>query len=459
MAIIVTHTKDLDGIASAAIFLRENPGAQVILADYDHEYVEAAERDARPAPGETVVIADIGCNRKDISKWASLVSGWKSRGARVLWLDHHAWDEECVRAVVDVVDLLTHDTEGKCAAEVVLEHVGRAGDPVESRLAELAHDSDFNLRREPLATMLSKLISYYHYVGGQRGDQLKLRLIDALSRGVLWTVEMDVQVKEYDGILKHDYERLLRSRVREVNGYRVVVGLRGAYSGTDAANIVQEKIGGDIVIMVSGRGHLSIRSEREDVNTKVIGEAFGGGGHLRHAAGGSIEDLFPNPTEEQLDAIADFIAKRLSEVLRRPAAGAQGGQEASGETFNSSSPGRGHDKRLVLVKVFRISSFTDPETGASGKQVELVGVRSHPPGIMGIPREEAAMISSLMSQLQSWGLLPPLRELGIPKMVLYLTEDEYEMLGIRFEVNDVYELEFRDGRISLRKATESSSHR
>jgi hypothetical protein len=111
----------------------------------------------------------------------------------------------------------------------------------------------------------------------------------------------DIQVKEYDGILKHDYERLLRSRVREVNGYRIVVGLRGAYSGTDAANIVQEKIGGDVVIMVSGRGHLSIRSEREDVNTKVIGEAFGGGGHLRHAAGGSIEDVFPNPTEEQLD--------------------------------------------------------------------------------------------------------------------------------------------------------------
>ena len=339
MAIIVTHTKDLDGIASAAIFLRENPGAQVILADYDHEYVEAAERDARPAPGETVVIADIGCNRKDISRWASIISGWKSRGARVLWLDHHAWDEECLGAIKDV-DILTHDTEGKCAAEVVLEHVGRAADPVESRLAELAHDSDFNLRREPLAVMLSRLISYYHYLGGQRGDQLKLRLIDALSRGVLWTVEMDIQVKEYDGILKHDYDVLLRSRVREVNGYRVVVGLRGAYSGTDAANIVQEKIGGDIVIMVSGRGHLSIRSEREDVNTKVIGEAFGGGGHLRHAAGGSIEDVFPNPTEEQLDEIADYIAGRLSEVLRGPAAGAQGGQGASGSVTLSPPPTR-----------------------------------------------------------------------------------------------------------------------
>jgi len=313
MVVVITHTKDLDGMASAAIVVRENPGAQVALADYDDEYVNAVERDVRPGVGETVIIADIGCNRKSISRWASIVSGWKSRGARVLWLDHHAWDDDCVRAVGDVVDLLTHDTEGRCAAEVVLEHVGRAGDPVESRLAELAHDSDFNLRSEPLADMLSRLISYYHYIGG-RGDDLKLRLINSLSLGILWTVEMDIQAREYGKILRQDYDLLLRSRVREVNGYRLVVGLRGAYSGTDASNVVQERIGGDIIFMVSGRGHLSIRSDRDDVNAKAIGEAFGGGGHLRHAAGGSIEDLFPNPTEEQLDAIADYIAGRLSGI-------------------------------------------------------------------------------------------------------------------------------------------------
>jgi len=112
---------------------------------------------------------------------------------------------------------------------------------------------------------------------------------------------------------------------------------------------------------------------------------------------------------------------------------------------------------LVLVRVFRISSFTDPETGASGKQIELIGVRRHTSGFIGAPQEEAALLSNLMNQLQSWGLVPPMREMAMPKIVLYLTEDEYEMLGIRFEVNDVYELEFKDSRISLKKATESSS--
>ncbi|MGC8969558.1 MAG: arcadin 1 [Conexivisphaera sp.] len=110
----------------------------------------------------------------------------------------------------------------------------------------------------------------------------------------------------------------------------------------------------------------------------------------------------------------------------------------------------------MLVRVFRISSFTDPDTGTPGKQIELIALRRHAAGFMGAPQDVAAMMSNLLGQLQSWGLLPPVRDLGMPKIVLYLTEDEYEMLGIRFEVNDVYELEFRDGRISLRKATESS---
>ena len=309
---VVTHTKDLDGIASAAIILRENPGARILLADYDEDYIDYLEAEVRPRPGDSIVIADIGCNRKSIHRWASVLSGWRSAGARVLWLDHHAWDADCLRAVEGAVDELTHDTEGRCAAEVVFGRLGRPNDPLESRLAEMAHDSDFNLRKDPLANMLSRLISYYDYLGGDHGDELKLRLVNSLSLGVLWTIEMDVQLREYDGILRKDYELLLRSRVREVNGYRVVVGLRGAYSGTDASNIVQERIGGDLIFMVSGKGHLSIRSDRDDINTKVIGEAFGGGGHLRHAAGGSIEDAFPSPAEDQLDAIADYIVDKLS---------------------------------------------------------------------------------------------------------------------------------------------------
>ncbi len=311
MTYVITHTKDLDGVASAAIVAREYVGARVVLADYNDDYLNAVEREVRPRQGELIVIADIGCNKGTIARWASMASGWRSAGAKVLWLDHHAWDQECLKAIEGAVDELTHDTEGRCAAEVVFERLGRPGDYVESRLAEMAHDADFNIRQDPLAVLLSRLISYYDYLGG-RGDCMKLQLVELLASGVFWTAGMDAHLREYDEILRRDYELLLKSRVREIDGLRVVVGLRGAYSGTEAANIVREKLGGDVIFMVSGRGHLSIRSERDDINTKALGEAFGGGGHLRHAAGGSIEDAFPNPTEDQLDAIADYIVSRIS---------------------------------------------------------------------------------------------------------------------------------------------------
>lgn len=115
----------------------------------------------------------------------------------------------------------------------------------------------------------------------------------------------------------------------------------------------------------------------------------------------------------------------------------------------------------MLVKVSRISSYTDPEKGLSGKQIELVEVRRKEARIAapGLPREESMMLMGIFAQLQSMGLLPQIREFTIPKLILFLSEDEYDMLGIRFEVNDVYELEFKNGRIELRKATESSMTR
>ncbi len=114
---------------------------------------------------------------------------------------------------------------------------------------------------------------------------------------------------------------------------------------------------------------------------------------------------------------------------------------------------------MVLVSVYRVSSYTDPETGATGKQVELVEVRRRTTRTgFGLPREDSALLMGIFGQLQNLGILPPFRELAIPKIVLYLSEDEYDMLGLRFEVNDVYELEFKNGKITLMKATESSGH-
>ena len=110
---------------------------------------------------------------------------------------------------------------------------------------------------------------------------------------------------------------------------------------------------------------------------------------------------------------------------------------------------------MVQVKVQRVSSVTDPETSRPGKQVELVEVRRRGnQNMFNMPGDESKMIQGILWQFQSLGFLPSGREMLFPKMTLTLSENEYELLGVKFEVNDVYELELKNGAISFRKAVE-----
>jgi hypothetical protein len=111
---------------------------------------------------------------------------------------------------------------------------------------------------------------------------------------------------------------------------------------------------------------------------------------------------------------------------------------------------------MVQVKVHRISSVTDPYTGLPAKQIELVEVRQRTTGpgqVYGMGAEENRMVQSMVSQLQGMGLMPQVREMSFPKITMVLTESEYDMFGIRLDVNEVYELDIRGGSIGLKPAT------
>jgi hypothetical protein len=116
---------------------------------------------------------------------------------------------------------------------------------------------------------------------------------------------------------------------------------------------------------------------------------------------------------------------------------------------------------MVLVKVLRISSITDPETSKAGKQIELIEARQHQGapfiGVSGMGGgDEAKLVKNIVDQFRSLGIFPAGRGMNLPKMTLFLTETEYDMLGIRFEVNDVYDLVMKDGAFMLKKATEGT---
>ena len=65
--------------------------------------------------------------------------------------------------------------------------------------------------------------------------------------------------------------------------------------------------------------------------------------------------------------------------------------------------------------------------------------------------EETNMIKGIMGQFQSMGIFP-MRD--SPKINLFLSESEYDLLGVRFEVNEVYDMVLKDGTIRFRKSTE-----
>ncbi len=59
-------------------------------------------------------------------------------------------------------------------------------------------------------------------------------------------------------------------------------------------------------------------------------------------------------------------------------------------------------------------------------------------------------MQGIVTQFQAMGLMPQIREMTFPKISMVLTESEYDMLGIRLDVNEVYELEIKNGALSLR---------
>ena len=105
---------------------------------------------------------------------------------------------------------------------------------------------------------------------------------------------------------------------------------------------------------------------------------------------------------------------------------------------------------MTKVRVQRISSVTDPTTGLPAKQIELVEIKDRGMGQMYGGGEDGRMVQNIISQFQSMGLMPQIREMTFPKISMVLTETEYDMLGIRLDVNEVYELEIRNGSLILK---------
>ena len=107
---------------------------------------------------------------------------------------------------------------------------------------------------------------------------------------------------------------------------------------------------------------------------------------------------------------------------------------------------------MIRVRVQKIESIRDPE-GNLGKRIELIVDRVIPRFAVKPPTEEARVVQDVLQALrQQLPVFAVQTKFAIPKIILFLTEQEYEELGIKFDVNQVYELKLSDQAISFKKA-------
>ena len=105
----------------------------------------------------------------------------------------------------------------------------------------------------------------------------------------------------------------------------------------------------------------------------------------------------------------------------------------------------------MRVRVQRIESIRDPD-GNLGKRIELVEERIMPKFVVQPATEEAKMIQGMVQALQQQlPIMPQHGQFSLPKIILFLTEDEYEALGIDFDVNQTYELELSGKALKFKK--------
>jgi len=106
---------------------------------------------------------------------------------------------------------------------------------------------------------------------------------------------------------------------------------------------------------------------------------------------------------------------------------------------------------MFRVRVNKIESIRDID-GNLGKRIELIEEREIPQFAIRPQSEEARVVQEVFQALQQQlPMFPARTQFTIPKIILFLTEQEYESLEIDFDVNQVYEITLEDQAIKFKK--------
>lgn len=284
---VVTHT-DLDGVASAAVYLRiagvKPSDATVLYAEpYNLDEVLESYVDYMDS-GDTLAIMDLGVNTSVFDRVLSIIRGLRERGVEVEWYDHHVWGEEADKLRSLGVKLFVD--RSTCATGVVARYSSKLrGVELDDYVEELVSAvcaADLWRWTHHLAPKLFRVL------GRRDEDEWRSKLLEKFYSGTLWDDEMNERLEDYVNNELRGYSRLLKSvQVIGDGGCRVaaVYKKEGPPSNSMIGATLLYRFQADIAVVARENGALSLRSRSVDV--QKVAALLGGGGHPR-AAGARV---------------------------------------------------------------------------------------------------------------------------------------------------------------------------
>lgn len=303
--LVFSHSRDLDGIVSAALMVRCLRDLKLMLVDYEDisRLIEEIRTATEKGFGE-VYVADLALAEFYAEAVLKAAAEAIKEGISIMWFDHHRPPAELVEEASRHGIIMRLD-QSRCSGEIVSEAL--CGDS-ENVLARLAHDTDFLIFSHPLSRPLAELVTYYYH----RGEEWRLiRLAERMAQGVIWdeTVEEDWR-NAREAIEEEEGRMLSRVVLRNPKGYRIA----GSYANTlipthTGPLLLVEKMDADLGLVLYETGEFIIAKRRGvTLDCGALARGVGGGGHP-HMAGGWFKDggSLEGKLRKLLSMMADVI--------------------------------------------------------------------------------------------------------------------------------------------------------
>lgn len=286
---LFTHT-DLDGVGCeiALRVIESEAKIDVEYCGYDNvdDKVRNFILDAKWTEYDEIYITDISVN----AGTAALIGSTEWMKSRLKLLDHHKtalWlnEEPWAKVAVDIDGVKT------CGAELLLNELDCGGQKL-SQFVELVRLYDTWIWKAIGELFALELNDLYHLLGKKTFVKDMLQIICYGDYSNFSISDKHVFLMKVENERK---ERYISDKLKQVNVCEnCSIVYAEQYTSELGNRMCREFPQGDFAVIVDiGKGTVSLRTERDDVDVSAIAKTFGGGGHQK-AAGYPLSDEIAN---------------------------------------------------------------------------------------------------------------------------------------------------------------------